>query len=416
MAENGLGAGRYLAPAELPEATVTSAHQLVTSDGATVSGLLRTVPGATTVAVLMHPRQDFSHHVLVPELLSQGYAVWTQGTRTVGNDLTLLHEQALLDLAAGNVFLRDKGFSHTVLIGHSGGAALAAFYLQQAARPAAERLRRTPSGKPVPLGEAEMPVADGFLMMAPHPGQGALLLRLIDPSVVDERDPRSAAPDLDPYLPANGFVVPPGSSAYSEEFIAAYRKAQYDRISRIDAVARELAGQSAAARRRYGETRDAADRRTALATGVLTVYRTDADLRSVDLSLDPNDRPYGSLFGRRPDLTNYGVLGFGRLTTPDSWLSTWSAISGNADLAACLPDVTVPTLLVELTGDQACFPADAQRFRDLSGAADMTHVRVPGRHFGAPLREGMTSGATLAGAEMGEWLRARFPAGALAPA
>jgi hypothetical protein len=28
-----------------------------------------------------------------------------------------------------------------------------------------------------------------------------------------------------------------------------------------------------------------------LAPRVLTVYRTDADLRSVDLSIDPNDRP-----------------------------------------------------------------------------------------------------------------------------
>ncbi|WP_033290164.1 alpha/beta hydrolase [Amycolatopsis jejuensis] len=409
MPDDGLGAGRYLAPAAVPAKTTTTAHQLTTSDGATVNGLLRTVPGATTVAFLMHPRQDFSHHVLVPELLSQGYAVWTQGTRSVGNDLTLLHEQALLDLAAGHVYLRDKGFAHVVLIGHSGGAALGAFYLQQAARTPEQRLSRAPSGKPVELGKAEMPMADGFLMMAPHPGQGALLLRLIDPSVVDERDPRSATQELDPYHPGNGFAEPPGSSKYDEEFIAEYRQAQYDRIARIDARARELAAESAAARRRYRETNDPADRRTALATGVLTVYRTDADLRSVDLSLDPNDRPYGSLFGRRPDLTNYGVLGFGRLTTPDSWLSTWSAISGNADLAACLPDVTVPTQLVELTGDQACFPADAKRFSEISGAGDVTHVRVPGRHFGAPLHDGMTSGATLAGAEMGRWLDERFP-------
>ena len=45
----------------------------------------------------MHPRQDVTHHVLVPELLARGYAVWTQGTRSVNNDLALVHEQALLD-------------------------------------------------------------------------------------------------------------------------------------------------------------------------------------------------------------------------------------------------------------------------------------------------------------------------------
>ena len=57
-----LGAGRYIAPARIPETTVTTAHELTTHDKATVNGLLRVVPGATTVAFLMHPRQDFSHH------------------------------------------------------------------------------------------------------------------------------------------------------------------------------------------------------------------------------------------------------------------------------------------------------------------------------------------------------------------
>ena len=407
-----IGSDRYVAPAATPGATVTTAHELTTSDGATVDGLLRTLPGATTVAFLMHPRQDFSHHVLVPELLGQGYAVWTQGTRTVGNDLTLLHEQALLDMAAGHRFLRGQGFERVIAVGHSGGAALAAFYLQQAGRAPAQRLTRAPGGKPVPLYEAEMPSADGLILMAQHPGQGALLLRLIDPSVSDERDPRAAYGPLDPYDPGNGFAEPPGSSTYHPDFVAAYRAAQRHRIERIDARARELAESSAAARYRYAASKDAADRRTALATGVITVYRTDADLRSVDLSLDPNDRPYGSLFGRRPDLTNYGVVGFGRLTTPESWLSTWSALSSNADLAACLPEVTVPTLLIELTGDQACFPADARRFSELAGSPDVTHARVAGRHFGAPLRAGMASGATLAGQEMGRWMGTRFPTGA----
>lgn len=411
-----LGAGRYLAPAQIPDGTRTTAHELTTEDGATVAGLLRVIPGATTVAFLMHPRQDFSHHVLVPELLARGFAVWTQGARSVGNDLTLLHEQALLDMAAGHVFLRRQGFEHVVAVGHSGGATLAAFYLQQAALPTTERLASTPGGKPVPLPEAAMPLADGLIMFAPHPGQGALLQRVIDPSVVDETDPLSADPDLDPYNPANGFATPPESSRYSVEFIERYRQAQRARVQRIDEVAWERVHAARAARQRFGEARDPRDRRASLATGVITVHRTDADLRSVDLGLDPNDRPYGSLFGHRPDLTNYGIVGFGRLTTPEAWLSTWSANATRADLARCLPDVDVPALLVELTGDQACFPDDATRFAALLPHADVSHVRVPGRHFGAPLHEGMTSGATVAGEEMGHWIGERFPSGAFVSA
>lgn len=411
MTEERLGAGRYIAPARVPAVTRTTAHELTTSDGATVSGLLRVVPGATTVFFLMHPRQDFSHHVLVPELLGRGYAVWTQGARAVGNDLGLLHEQASLDMAAGHVFLREHGFERVVAVGHSGGATLNAFYLQQAGLPPPERLRSAPSGKPVPLHEADMPVADGLVLMAPHPGQGALLQRMIDPSVIDETDPMSVDAQLDPYDPGNGFADPPESSAYSADFVAAYRQAQRDRIARIDTVAWDRVTAARESRGRYKTSGDPRDRRAALATGVIVVHRTDADLRSVDLRLDPNDRPYGSLFGRRPDLTNYGIVGFGRLTTPDAWLSTWSANATRADLAACAPGVRLPTLIVELTGDQACFPADATRFASLFPHPDVTHVRVPGKHFGAPLQDGMTSGATLAGNEITHWAGERFPSG-----
>ncbi|HEY5858467.1 MAG TPA: alpha/beta hydrolase [Aldersonia sp.] len=408
-----LGSGRYLAAAPIPAATATTAHELTTHDGATVNGLLRVVPGATTVATLMHPRQDFSHHVLVPELLARGFAVWTQNTRTGLNDLTLLHEHALLDMAAGHAFLRDTGFEAVVAVGHSGGAALAAYYIEQASLPATRRFGDTPGGKPVPLGDATMPVPDGLMLMAPHPGQGLLLERMIDPSVADEADPMSLVASLDPYREENGYRPAPEPSTYPEDFVATYRAAQRRRIERIDAVARERIAATDSARRRYAESGDARDRRGSLACGVLTVHRTDADLRSVDPSIDPNDRPYGSLFGRRPDLTNYGVVGFGRLTTPEAWLSTWSSSSSRAGLLRCARGVRVPVLLVELTGDQACFPSDAAAMAAAFAGDDVTHVRVPGKHFGAALVPGATSGATLAGAEMSRWLAQRFPAGAL---
>lgn len=405
-----LGSGRYVAPAKLPDYTVTTAHELPTLDGATVAGLLRVVPGATTVAVLMHPRQDFSHHVLVPELLSRGYAVWTQGARSMGTDVTLLHEQALLDMAAGHNFLRDHGFSAVISVGHSGGAALAAYYIEQASLPGSDRATATPGGKPVPLAEATMPIPDGLLLMAPHPGPGQLLMRLIDPSVVDETDPMSIDPALDPYDARNGFVEPPQPSRYSRDFLKAYRDAQRDRVARIDAVARERVAASTEARRHYALSKDPRDRRAALASGVIVVHRTDADLRSVDLAIDANERPYGSLFGRRPDLTNYGIVGFARMTTPEAWLSTWSGISSRAGLLRCAAGVPVPVLLVELTGDQACFPSDATDAVTAFPGDDVSHVRVKGRHFGAAIVEGASSGAALAGEAMGCWLAERFAA------
>ena len=84
----------------------------------------------------------------------------------------------------------------------------------------------------------------------------------------------------------------------------------------------------------------------------------------------------------------------------------------NADFVRCAPGVTVPTLFVELTGDQAAFPADATALTKAIGADDVTHVRVAGRHFGAAIADGATSGATLAGNAMAHWLGTRFPSAA----
>ena len=402
-----LGAGRYLTAGSRPGSTTTTVHELTTADGATVRGVLATVPGASTVVSLMHPRQDLTHHPLVPLLLQAGAAVWTQHTRSVNNDLTLVHEQALLDAAAGLAFLRERGFASIVTLGHSGGGPLYAFYLEQAGLAPADRIAATPGGRPAKLAEAEMPLADGAIFLAPHPGQGRLLLACIDPSVADERDPMSVVPALDPFSPANGFAEPPASSAYREEFLARYRAAQRDRVARIDAVAREHLARAGEARAAFTSSGRALDRRRSLAPKIITVFRTDADPRTVDLSLDPSERPYGSLFGQRPDLINHGLTGFGRLTTPEAWLSTWSGLSSNADFARCAPGVTVPTLFIELTGDQAAFPADSRQMTGALGAEDLTLATVRGLHFGGPIAKGEPAGNELAATEIITWLSKR---------
>jgi hypothetical protein len=404
-----LGEGRYQAAGGNPSATRTTLHELTTSDGATVRGVLNTLPGAQTVVCLMHPRQDVAHHPLVPVVLRAGAAVWTQQPRSVNNDLNLLHEQALLDVAAGLKFLRDSGFTSIVTLGHSGGGTLYAYYLEQAALTPRARITRTPGGRPSGLPEAEMPMADGAVFLAPHPGQGRLLLSCIDPSVADEADPLSVVPELDPWNPANGFAEPPASSAYDEAFVTRYRAAQRARVARLDAVARAHLAVAAQARAAYKKSGRAQDRRRALAPRIMTVFRTDADLRSVDLSIDPSERPYGSVFGKRPDLIDYGQVGFGRLSTPEAWLSTWSGLSSNADFVRCAPAVGVPTIYIALSGDQAAFPADSARMAAALGAADLTRVTVRGLHFGAAIAEGEPTGNDLAGVEISAWLSERFP-------
>ena len=83
----------------------------------------------------------------------------------------------------------------------------------------------------------------------------------------------------------------------------------------------------------------------------VVINNWDADLRCFDLSLDPSDRKYGSLWGTDPFASNYGAVGFARVCTPESWLSTWSGLSSQASFRRCAPAVKVPTLLVAFTGD-----------------------------------------------------------------
>lgn len=408
-----LGDRARMEAAPLPESARTELLTVGTADGATAPGVLYTVPGATTTVMIMHPRQDMTRHYLISLLLRAGTNVYVQGVRSVNNDLNLLHEEALLDAAAGIVRLKDRGAEHIVLAGPSGGSTLFAFYVQQASRAAADRIARAPGGKPVPLGEADMPVPDGVAFVAPHPGQGELLLGLIDGAVASETHPLETIPELDIYSPANGFRTPPESSTYAPDFLAAYRAAQRARVERIDARARELIAERRTAKQRFETSDDPADRRASLLTEVLVVQRTDADPRCVDLSLDPSDRPYGSIHGRRPDLINFGITGFGRLSTADSWLSTWSGLSSNANFVRCAPEVEVPSLFVEYTGDQATFPSVARQMFDAIGSSDKQYERAPGTHFGGPIRDGARPGGEYAGEILSAWLGDRFP---LAPA
>ena len=92
---------------DLPAGAQLTVHPLKTADGASVTGYLFRRGGERTVVCSMHPREMVVASYLVPEVLKGGSALWILGPRSVGNDLRLEHETALLDLAAGQHFLRQ---------------------------------------------------------------------------------------------------------------------------------------------------------------------------------------------------------------------------------------------------------------------------------------------------------------------
>lgn len=394
--------GAYWDPQRVPDGARLSVHPLRTQDGQMVMGYLLAQGGETHVAVFTHPREHLVPHYLAAEFLREGVAVFSLAPRLTGNDIRLEHEIAVYDLAAAMSFLRARGFAKVIAIGNSGGGPLWALYNQQALLAPEARIAMTPGGRPTKLSGADLVPPDGLILVSSHLGQGRLLMAGLDPSVTDETDAFSIDPALDPFAAANGYSE--DGAAYAPEFIAGFRAAQRQRVERIDATAREDIAERQAARRKAKDGGDPRDRARAAHSAIFPIWRTDADLRCWDLSLDPSERRRGSLWGADPFVSNYGAIGFGRVCTPESWLSTWSGLSSNASMERCAPAIEQPTLMIEYSGDQSTFPSDNQALFEWIGTSRKTRALFSGDHHGRPIKAGDADPRPAIGTLIAAWV------------
>jgi pimeloyl-ACP methyl ester carboxylesterase len=404
----------------MPAGTLVEPVVLTSADGATSRGLFYRLEGRhPRVGVhLMHPRTDQSLNYNIAPLVAAGYAVLGRAGRAVNNDVDTVHEEILLDVAAGVRWLREWGCEQVVLLGNSGGGSLACLYQQQALAAPAERLGPQPYSSVDPRS-ADLPAADGLALIGIHRGEGQVLREMLDPSVIDEGDPYSCDPDLDMYDPGNGFRVPIAGIGYDGAFLERYRAGQLRRVRRLDDLARaSLDAQARAAQELAALPGDASPRqrldaeRRSIQTRFLTIYRTTADPAMVDLSIDPDDRLPGGHDGhQRPDLQNWSTTGFARILTPRAWLSTWSAESSHADTLRTLASVTSPTLVVHYAGDVYTRIRDARALCEAAATDDKTFVVVRhADHYGRPIEGGASSAdrVTEGTAAVVEWMTSRY--------
>lgn len=368
----------------------------------------------------MHPRVDFTRHYTIPRLVDAGFSVLALNSRHPNNDTDTVHEELVLDVAAGADHLRDERRAlHVVLLGNSGGGSLMGFFQAQARRAPDERIARTPAGAPTWLPRASLTPADGLVLIAAHRGEGHVLGRSIDPSVVDEHDPSTTDEALDMYAPSNGFLEPPEPSTYDDAFVRRYRSAQLDRVRRLDALARAHLFPAQQARRlaRADDFRDRpfaerqAVERIEHTRHVMVVYRTMANLDYADFKLDPSPRGYGSLLSERPDLMNRAFPGFARTITPRAWLSTWSALSSNADLTRTLPEIAEPVLIVHAEKDQEVYPhADFEPMCEAVKSEDRSVAIIDGagHYFEPPFGQEDAPHVEALMDVVVPWIRARF--------
>ncbi len=403
----------------LPSGTKIENLPLIAQDRGESHGVLYSRGGERTVVCMMHPRGDMSRHYAIPYLLEAGYAAFGQAGRAVNNDIGLIHEMLISDVAAGMRELQKRGFENVVLLGNSGGGALYTFYQSQASTAPPDRLKTTAAGDPYDLNQFELPKAAGIVQLATHLGQGCLMLCCIDPSVTHEDDPLSIDPELDMYNPENGFHAAPESSRYSQEFLARYRAAQRGRVARIDAIARNyIEVQRHFQHQMIDENFEALSLkqkefvwRRALVGRYMEVHRTEANPAYTDMSIHASERDYGSFFSPRPDLFNYIEAGFGKYQTPRAWLSTWSGLSSRASTLECIPKITAPTLVISYTSDNVVFIPDLEAIHRASGASDKQIHYVDGDHLGLPPKcKPNAKGREEAMGIVTKWLRERFAA------
>ena len=361
------GLGFYPLPDDDPGVEIPrESVRIVTPDRALVRGLLwrapSGVPEKKTAVILTHPRGDFSVHYACPLLAAAGYATLGFATRYLNNDTDCLHDNCVIDVKAAADEMRRRGYENVVLLGNSGGGSLMA------------------------LTQAQTGCGDGWIGIAAHPGEGVFMGHVIDPSVADENDPLSVVPELDMYNPDNGWRPWPEPVTYDRDWLARYRVAQIERIARLDQIAKTSIAEAEFHRNRIGSIdrgkdlrgwRDA--RQRAVHSKYMVIYRTLADPVYLDLSIEPDERPMGSLFAfPDPFDGNYGRGGLARSMTTRGWLSTWSALSSHAKLADTMPSVKVPTMIVHPTADTEIRIREALEIRDASGAADLTYLEMKG--------------------------------------
>ena len=311
-----------------------------------------------TLMVFMHPASTLQLLPVPRAMAATGAHVLCAGSRYQRNDTALIMEKVLLDLGA---YIRHAktvwGYKHVVLVGWSGGGALAVSYQGEAENPG---ITHTPAGDPVDVKGAGLIPADAVIYQAAHLSRAHLLAEAIDPSVRDEANPDDRDVELDIYDPRNANRPP-----YSKEYLARYRVAQLARMRRITSWAR-------------AKLQELKQRGTGEVERPFIVHRTLADPRFLDPALDPNDRRPRWCYMGNPETVNTGPVGLARFTTLRSWLSQWSLDDSCGNGLENAKRMRAPLLVIENSADDAVPQTHPTMLFEAAASPDKTFRVIKG--------------------------------------
>ena len=189
----------------------------------------------------MHAEVDYLENVVCKALSARGYRILCANA-SVGKASQvrgLIADRWLLDAAKGVAWLRTKpGVNKVIIMGHSGGGAMMSAYaaISEAGLSACqgpEKIIKCSSEV------ANLPKADGVILLDANYGLSTMTLLSLDASVTDERDGQRFDPALDLWSEANGFS--PSGAHYSADFAKRWFAAVNARNNRlIDAALTRL--------------------------------------------------------------------------------------------------------------------------------------------------------------------------------
>ncbi|MGB3627025.1 MAG: hypothetical protein WA989_14435 [Henriciella sp.] len=322
---------------------------------------------SSTVVIWSHPIGGGAYLPLMAAMARQGIHVIYCDTRYRGVDSALIMEKTACDLGAVVRDAKERlGYETVILGGWSGGGSMALFYQAEAENPT---VTSTPAGDPPDLTKRGFIPADGMMLVAAHHARHITFTEWLDPSVIDESDPENRDVELDLYDSKN-----PNQPPYSQTYIARYRQAQIDRNRRItEWVKSKLADfkEKGDINREFG----------------FVVHRTMADPKWLDPTIDPNDRKPNWCYLGEPEIVNDSPIGLARFCSLRSWLSQWSYDDARADGVKCAARLSVPTLVVGNTADDAITPEHTLRlYEAVPHAAKDLHWIEKANHyyFGQP--------------------------------
>lgn len=182
-----------------------------------------------TTVLVMHSDEDYLTCPTGPELAKRGYRVLCANVMSK-EGMFFSQTDKMQAVKAAIEHLRTlPNVGAIVLMGHSGGATLMTAY-QCIAENGPQIFQGPEKILPYP-DNAELPPADGVMLLDANWGNAAMQLFSLDPAVTDEASGMTLDPSLNLFLPENGFR--PEGSTFSDGFIRAFQKAQGARNNRL---------------------------------------------------------------------------------------------------------------------------------------------------------------------------------------